>query len=128
MPRLNEFLAQSNNVGRGRVAQAAAEEYLDRAGFKIVSRNWRCKAGEVDLVAFEGATLCFIEVKARANQNYGGAVAAVDRRKQLRISGAAALFLASCGHPGACRFDVLGLDRQEGGWQFTLIRGAFEAP
>ncbi len=124
---LTEFLRQTHTVGRGRVAQRAAEDHLARAGYRIVGRNWTSKAGEIDLIAFDGPILCFVEVKARSSRRYGPAIAAVDRRKQRRIARAASLLLSLSGHRGPCRFDVLGLDRQEGGWQVTLIRGAFEA-
>ena len=127
MSELADFLAQGHTAGRGRVGQAAAERYLERAGYRIVGRNWRSKAGEIDIVAFDGPTLCFVEVKARYHGGYGPAIAAVDRRKQRRIAAAASLLLAHSGHRGPCRFDVVGLDRAESGWDVTLVRDAFEA-
>ena len=83
--------------------------------------------GEIDLIAFEGETLCFIEVKARSTGEYGPAVAAVGRRKQARIARVAAMILAQSGYRAACRFDVIGLDRRGGTWDVTLIRNAFDA-
>jgi putative endonuclease len=124
---LAEFLGQGHTVGRGRVAEDAAERYLVESGYRIVARNWTCKAGEIDVVAFDGAVLCFVEVKARSSPEFGPAIAAVDRRKQHRIARAASWLLAGSGYRGACRFDVLGLDRNDTGWRYTLIRGAFEA-
>lgn len=125
---LEDFLAQSHSAGRGRVAQRAAEAHLERSGYRIVGRNWTCKAGEIDLVALDRNTLCFIEVKARANPDHGPAIGAVGGRKQRRIANAASMFLVQSGYEGPCRFDVIGLDRCDGGWELTLIRGAFEAP
>lgn len=82
--------------------------------------------GEIDLVAREGGYLCFIEIKARASDRFGPAIAAVDARKQRRICRAAALYIAVKGlHREPCRFDVLGLDRERNGWRYTLIRNAF---
>jgi putative endonuclease len=109
------------------VAQATAEAYLAEHGYRIVGRNWSCVAGEIDVIAFDGEVLCFIEVKARSNVEYGPAIAAVGRAKQLRISRVASLLIAQSGYRGPCRFDVVGLDRGDHGWKVTLIRGAFEA-
>jgi putative endonuclease len=124
---LSEFLAQSHTAGRGRIAQRAAERYLETAGYRIVGRNWSCKAGEIDVIAFEGNVLCFIEVKARSRPEYGEAISAVTSAKQRRLARAASMLLAQCRWNGSCRFDVLGLDRVEDGWSFTLVRDAFEA-
>ncbi len=124
---LTEFLGQSHTVGRGRVAETAAQRHLVTAGYRIVARNWSCKAGEIDVVAFDGEVLCFVEVKARSSSDFGPAIAAVGRRKQRRIARAASWLLAGSGYDGPCRFDVLGLDREDTGWRFTLIQGAFEA-
>lgn len=124
---LRRFLDHTHNVGRGRVAQRAAEEHLRSEGYRIVAANWTSKAGEIDLIAYEGETLCFVEVKARSRPDHGPAVAAVDARKQHRLARAAALYLARSGYRGPCRFDVLGLDRRGTEWEVTLIRGAFEA-
>ena len=124
---LSEFLSQAHTVGRGRVAQRSAERHLKGEGYRIVGRNWSCKAGEIDIVAFEGETLCFIEIKARSSAEYGPAVAAVGRQKQGRIARAARWLLAESHYRGVCRFDVLGLDREEAGWRYTLVRNAFEA-
>jgi putative endonuclease len=124
---LTDFLAQSHNVGRGRVAQQSAERYLVESGYEIVGRNWSCKAGEIDLIGIDEDVLCFIEVKARSRPDYGPAIAAVTPSKQRRIARVAALLLAQSGYQGACRFDVIGLDRAEDGWSYTLVQNAFEA-
>jgi len=77
-------------------------------------------------VAQEGETLCFVEIKARDGDRYGPAIAAVGFAKQRRLSRAAILYLSARGwHNRSCRFDVLGLDREGGGWRYTLIRNAF---
>lgn len=77
------------------------------------------------MVARDGDTLCFIEIKARATPRFGEAVEAVDARKQRRIARAAGLYLASSRWQGPCRFDVLGLDPSPDGWRFTLVKDAF---
>jgi len=117
-------------VGRGRIAEDAAARWLERRGYRIVERNHRNRAGEIDLVAWHGETLCFVEVKARAVTAYGPASAAVNWEKRRRLGRAAALYLALRGGPAPeCRFDVLGVEAQEDAgeraWRFSLITDAF---
>jgi putative endonuclease len=112
------------------VGEEDAVRWLLTQGFEILERNVVNHAGELDVVAKEGDTVCFLEIKARATDAFGPAIAAVDARKQRRISRTAALYLAMKGNAqglqdAPCRFDVLGLDWQDGGWRYTLIRDAF---
>lgn len=124
--RLGEFDRLPHDRARGRAAEEAAEAYLRRLGLKIVARNVMTRAGELDLVALDGETLCFVEIKARTSAEYGRSIESVGPRKQERIARAAALFLARNRSQRACRFDVLGLDRGEDGrWSFTYLRDAF---
>jgi putative endonuclease len=133
MNGLEGFAEAGHNRGRGKVGEDAAVRWLEARGFRIVARNVTTKVGEIDLVAQEGDTLCFLEVKARSSAAYGPAIAAVGPAKQRRLSRAASLYLVYHRWAGPCRFDVLGLDRDEsaapetGGWRFTLIRNAFPA-
>ncbi len=114
---------------RGAAGEAAAEEFLKLSGYRIVARNVRTKVGELDLVALDGETLCFIEIKARATAEFGRAIEAVGPQKQRRLAKAALLFLAQNRSQRPCRFDVLGLDRgRDGAWSFTLVKNAFDAP
>ncbi|HWM91734.1 MAG TPA: YraN family protein [Thermoanaerobaculia bacterium] len=123
---MSSFHDQLHNRGRGKVGEDDAVRWLEGQGFRVVERNVVNHAGEIDVVANEGKTLCFVEIKARASDAFGPAIAAVDARKQRRISRAAALYLAMKGHRDTpCRFDVLGLDRAEEGWRYTLVRDAF---
>ena len=91
----------------GRWGEARAADFLRGKGFAIRAANWGCRFGEIDLVADDGAYLCFVEVKLRKSAAYGTAGAFVDRRKQNRLRAAAELYLA--GHPTALqpRFDVI---------------------
>jgi putative endonuclease len=121
----SEFDLQTHNRGRGKVGEEDAVRWLTGQGYSILDKNVVTHAGEIDLVARDGETLCFIEVKARGTAAFGPAIAAVGRAKQRRICRAAALYLAQRRLGGACRFDVLGLDAAEDGWTYTLIRDAF---
>lgn len=124
---LGGFTELPHTRARGAAAEDAAESYLRSLGYRVLERNLTTKLGEIDLLALDGETLCFVEVKARTSGEFGPAIAAVGRRKQARLARVAALVLARNRSARACRFDVLGLDRDERGeWRFTLIRNAFQ--
>lgn len=93
----------------GARAETAAELWLNARGLTTVARNWRCKAGEIDRIMFDGATLVFVEVRLRSRADFGGAAASITPQKQQRVIRAAQLFLLQ--HPQfqqrACRFDVM---------------------
>ena len=126
---LKRFGDLPHTHARGAAGEAAAEEFLRLSGYRIVARNVRTKGGELDLVALDGETLCFVEIKARATAEYGRAIEAVGPQKQRRLARAALLFLAKNRSQRPCRFDVLGLDRgRDGSWSFTLVKNAFDAP
>jgi len=125
MSRLQQFDEQPHTVGRGRVAEDAAAAWLESQGYRIVERNHRNAAGEIDLIAEDGETLCFVEVKARTETLFGPALAAVGPRKRRRVARAAALYLALRGIQPACRFDVLAMEAEQGSWHFALVKDAF---
>lgn len=128
MSGLDRFTREPHTRGRGGVAEDDAVRYLRRRGYRIVERNVTTKAGEIDVVARDGETLCFVEVKARLTDRYGPAVAAVTPAKQRRLVRSASLYLMLRGLGDVpCRFDVLGLDARDGGWEFTLLRDAFQS-
>lgn len=111
----------------GDAAEDAACAYLAAQGCTIVARNARYPEGELDIVACEGATLVFVEVRLRSSARYGGAAASVDRFKRRRLLRAAQHWLQQ--HAGtrawpACRFDVVTAD---GGGVTEWIRDAFGA-
>lgn len=92
---------------RGRWGEGLAAEYLRQKGFRIAAANWKCRFGELDLVAEDGTYLCFVEVKLRKSAACGAAAEFVDRRKQARLRAAAELYLLR--HPTGLqpRFDVI---------------------
>lgn len=107
----------------GATAEEIAARHLERQGLAIVTRNYRCRGGEIDLVARDGRTLVFVEVRLRRSQTYGGAAASIDARKQRRVLHAARHYLSGCGEQ-PCRCDVVLLDRIDGG-AVEWIRDAF---
>lgn len=92
---------------RGALAEERARTHLERAGLKLVTRNYRCPRGELDLVMADGDTLVFVEVRYRASRAFGSAAESVDARKRARLIAAAEHYLLA--HPGdrPCRFDVV---------------------
>lgn len=113
----------------GTDGERAAEEFLRRRRYTIVERNYRCRAGEVDLVALDGTTVVFVEVKTRRGEGYGNPLDAVDPRKQRQVCRAAQQFLAEHRlQDREARFDVVGVWWEEGRPVCELVTNAFEAP
>lgn len=112
---------------QGHAAEQRASRYLEAQGLRILAANLRCRAGEIDLIAWDASTLVFVEVRQRTSDAYGGAAASVNRRKQTRLIRAAQYFLpritprSGKRQPPACRFDVVAVD----GAHLTWIRNAF---
>ena len=109
----------------GARAEELCAELLRRAGLRILARNWRCRLGEIDLIAEERGTLVFAEVRLRSRGCFGGAPESVTAAKRSRLLAAAGLYLAGRGER-ACRFDVLLLDALEPP-RVQWIRDAFGA-
>jgi putative endonuclease len=108
----------------GGAAEEAAAAFLAGQGLALVARNFRTRFGEIDLIARDGATLVFVEVRMRrASAQFGGAAGSIDPRKRRRIEAAARQYLQRLGREPPCRFDVVTLD-QDGAP--TWLRGAFE--
>lgn len=98
----------------GRWGEDLAANFLREKGCALLAANWRCRFGEIDLIASDGACLCFVEVKLRKNACFGPAAAYVDRRKQDKLRTAAMLYLAR--HPTDLqpRFDVIEIYAPQG--------------
>lgn len=108
----------------GARAEDLCAQLLRRAGLRILARNWRCRHGEIDLVAEDRGTLVFAEVRLRRSNRFGGAAESVTGAKRQRLLAAARLYLAGRKEVD-CRFDVLLLDgAHEPAIQW--IRNAFE--
>jgi putative endonuclease len=105
----------------GREGEAAAAEHLIALGFHIERKNLRTPDGEIDIVAREGDTLVFVEVKSRTTRTYGNAIGAVDARKRRRIRAVAEDYLQFFAPEAKVRFDVVTID----GGTVRLHRGAF---
>jgi putative endonuclease len=91
--------------------EALALEHLQRQGLQLLQRNFRCNAGEIDLVMLDGEILVFVEVRYRRSQTHGGALATITFDKQRKLLRAARYFLHRHGEQQQrdCRFDVVGV-------------------
>lgn len=113
---------------RGRDAERAAERYLAARGLTLRERNYRCRAGEIDLIMNDGERLVFVEVRLRSRGAWGSAAETVDWRKQKKLTRAAHYYLQArrLTDRVACRFDVVAFDpRSEPA--ITWVRDAFGA-
>jgi len=116
------------SAARGRDGEEAACQYLESLGFRILARNWRCRTGEVDVVARDAGVTVFVEVKDRADASRGEGYEAVTRSKRRRIVVAARLYAASHGlTEQPLRFDVVSIDRSAGAPRIRYDRDAFDA-
>lgn len=102
---------EASSKRTGLYYETLAAAFLEKQGYKILERNFRCPAGEIDLIAKEGEYLCFVEVKYRSERETGTPEEAVDPKKQKRISRAALYYLMKqgLGDTTPCRFDVVGI-------------------
>ena len=92
-----------NRAQRGAAAEAMAADFLRSRGLTVLVRNYRCRLGEIDLVARHGDTLVFVEVRLRSSAAFGAA-------KRLRMSRAARHYLSTIDDEPPCRFDAILLD------------------
>jgi putative endonuclease len=102
-----------------------AVRHLRRRGYRIVERNFRAAGAEIDIIASQGNTIVFVEVKARRTGSAGGAADAVDPRKQARIRRAAGIYLARQPEGVAARFDVVAIDWNGRRPTLELLKDAF---
>ncbi len=112
---------------RGSAAEEAGARWLAANGYRVLARNVTFRFGEIDLVALDGETLCFVEIKARRSTRRGAPAEAVTPTKQRRITRCARAWLARRPHEGPCRFDVLAMLADGSAWRFELFRDAFQA-
>ena len=108
---------------RGEAAESLAADFLRAQGLTIVKRNYRCRFGEIDLVAHDGDTLVFVEVRQRRSDAFGGARESITAAKRKRLITAARHYLARRRGTPPCRFDAV-LIRGEPP-QIEWVRNAF---
>lgn len=114
---------------RGKAAENQACRFLRAQGLQLVTRNYRCRYGEIDLIMRHGRDLVFVEVRYRGIRRFAGGAETVDRRKQSKLTATALHYLQS--HPDSAahpaRFDVVAIDAGSGENRLEWIRDAFGA-
>lgn len=97
----------------GAQAEEFACAHLERAGLKLLARNFRCPQGEIDLVMDDRDTLVFVEVRYRHSNAFGSPAETVGRHKQARLRAAAGHYLVKHAVDRICRFDVVAVSSSE---------------
>lgn len=114
---------------KGTAYERVAEKYLVRHGLELVTRNFTCRLGELDLVMLDGAVLAFVEVRYRENTSFGNPLETITTAKRRKLVRTAEFFL--CRHPrfsqSVCRFDAVGLSGSLHDVAVNWIKNAFSA-
>lgn len=112
----------------GEIGEELAVQELERQGYAILARRYRRRGGEIDIVAGDGATIVFVEVKARDGRAFGGGSEAITALKRYRLTATARDYLARHRlQERPCRFDVVAIDISNGSPRLEVIRNAFDA-
>lgn len=110
----------------GNRAENLALRFLQKAGLKLIERNFHCRYGELDLIMQHDNYLLFVEVRYRKNEKFGGALASIDHRKQAKLRRTAEFYLIKNKlTDSACRFDILCLAGPLIKPEFLWIENAF---
>lgn len=115
------------NLILGRAGEADAICLLKKNGYRVLAKNYKTKLGEIDIVARDADTVCFVEVKTRNSDRFGYGQEALTKSKQRQISKAALVFLKEHNLLGKkARFDVVSIKCSGGDKKLSLIKNAFE--
>lgn len=94
---------------KGSLGEKIAQEFLEKLGYHFITANWRCKAGEIDLIFEDADTRVFVEVRARSVTHFGEGLETVGWQKQKKLIRAARLYQVQEQYWGNARFDVVSL-------------------
>ena len=120
-------MPKTNNLELGRIGEQAAVQFLKGKGYSIINTNYRTRLGQIDIIAKDKNTICFVEVKTRRSGGFGFPGEAVDIYKQRKISQVALIFLKQkklLSSPA--RFDVIAITYIQERPRIKLIKNAFE--
>jgi len=124
--RLYDSRGPREAIPLGRTGERLAERHLKRSGYRLLARNFRAAGAEIDLVAADGDTIVFVEVKTRLDIKAGRPEEAVDSHKQERIRRAAEIYLSRHrAHHAPVRFDVVAITGTGAARRVELFRDAF---
>jgi putative endonuclease len=117
----------TKRISLGKRGEEIAVAYLKGQKYKIIERNYKCKLGEVDIIAKDKKTLSFIEVKTRSSLKYGDPSHVVNKRKQHKISSVALYYIIKNNLQDVdARFDVIAIQLSSEGKRIELIKNAFD--
>lgn len=125
---IKSFISRSKRISqtnRGEIGERLACKFLKKQGYRIEGKNFRCKYGEIDIIARERNTLCFIEVKARSTVSHGFPEEFVDSRKRKKLFRAVMIYIDKHEIKETdMRFDIVAVDLKEK--KCRLLKNAFE--
>jgi putative endonuclease len=126
--RLSTLLTTTWVGLKGRYYEALALRYLKSQGLRLLQKNYRCTAGEIDLIMIDKRTLIFVEVRFREDEDFGTAIETIDHRKQRKVLRAAQHFLLlnKIYNAWQCRFDVVGITKKNNAVEFCWLPNAFD--
>lgn len=119
-------MAQAPHLRTGEWAEEQTLRHLEHQGLRLVTRNFRCRLGEIDLIMMDADVVVFVEVRFRRSMRFGAGFESVTGAKQRKLLAAARAYLARHPHPGApCRFDVVSVTKRHYRPDFLWVRDAF---
>ena len=111
----------------GKRGETLAISFLKKNGYRIIESNFRCRYGEIDIIAQDGKTVAFIEVKTKTSNRFGSPTQAIDLRKQRQVSKTALAYISQKRLTNySARFDVVGINIKGSNSEIELIKNAFE--
>src|SRR3989304_4929787 len=116
-----------SRIRTGKAGEEIAVRHLQKLGYRILERNYRCPVGEIDIVAKDKDTIVFVEVKSRKTEEFGDPELAVGAKKQRTLSLISMYYLSQkTKSPPDARFDVVAVKMLPSGTEVKLFRNAFE--
>lgn len=111
----------------GNEGETLAVHYLKKQGYTIIARNFTTRLGEIDIIAKDGGTIVFVEVKMRTNNAFGAPFESINAAKKKKLTNAASLYLKSLKGETPARFDIISIIRHPSGSnEIHHIKDAFE--
>lgn len=127
MDRLKQLLDKTkSSQSRGKEAESIALEFLQQHGMQLITHNYRCRNGEIDLIMEQSDTLIFVEVRFRKTATFGSALESIDERKKSRIINCATHYLSTQRVSKASRFDIVALSPNNKKLDINWIPDAFQ--
>jgi putative endonuclease len=116
-----------SRVELGKQGEEVAVNFLKKQGYKILEKNFRCKCGEIDIIALQKKTVVFVEVKTRSSLEFGSPQASVTSKKRIQLTKVAFFYLQKNRlFDRDARFDVVAIEMVAGNNRIELIKNAFE--